>query len=70
VNRNYRHEVIPLWRLWAAREGVDPSRVVMLEDVLTADELKDRGLSAGVEPTVERREAALLAAGKSKKAKL
>jgi hypothetical protein len=70
VNRNYTaHQVAALWQLWGAREGIDPSRILMLEDVLTADELTARGLAAGVEPRQDR-EAALLASGKTRKVKL
>lgn len=32
-----------LWRLWAAREQVDPEDVLMLEDALTPAELTERG---------------------------
>lgn len=32
-----------LWHVWCAREGVNPSQIVLLEDVLTADELQARG---------------------------
>ena len=36
----------PLWMLWCEREGVARDRVIRLEDVLTADELRARGLVA------------------------
>jgi hypothetical protein len=38
-----------LWEVWAAREGVDPSRVWRLEDVLTPEELRERGVGQPVE---------------------
>lgn len=59
-----------LWELWAAREQVDPSRVFLLEEVLTPQELAERGFSMPAKPTQVAREAALLAAGKSKRVKL
>jgi hypothetical protein len=69
--RNVRSQVTPLWQVWAAREQVDPSLVWMLEDVLTPAELAERGFQSVVgEPSTESREAALMAAGKSKRVKL
>ena len=52
------------WQLWAAVHQVPFERVWMIEDVVSAGELAERGL--GVQPPVsaESREAALLAAGK------
>ena len=69
TTKNYKSAVAPLWEVWAAREQVDPSRVRMLETLLSEDELKARGFSLGVPSRVDR-EAALLAAGKSRAAKL
>lgn len=66
--QNYQAIVVPLWQVWAAREHVDPSRIVMLEDVLTVEELAERGFR--VAPDADTREAALLAAGRSKRPKL
>lgn len=39
---NSRH-VSPRWRVWAAREQVNPETVWMLEDVCTPEELAERG---------------------------
>jgi hypothetical protein len=57
------------WQLWAATHGVEPSRVVRLEDVLTAAELAACGFGA-TQPAAVDHEAALLAAGKRKKGRL
>lgn len=64
VNRNEGRDVAPLWHVWCAREQIDPSRVFLVEDVLTPAELAERGLSLTL-PQGDR-EAALLAAGKAK----
>ncbi len=56
------------WQVWCAREQVDPARVFKLEDIYSAKELAAVGLS--VRPVNFSREAALLAAGKRKAAKL
>jgi hypothetical protein len=46
VDRNHTAtSVAPLWRVWAAREHVDPDRIFMLEDVLTPVELNDLGFN-------------------------
>jgi hypothetical protein len=71
IARNVHRAVTPLWQVWAAREQVDPSLVWYLEDVLTPAELAERGFQSGtVEASAESREAALMAAGKSKRVKL
>lgn len=63
---NEGHLVAPLWHVWCAREQVDASRVVPLEDVLTVEELEARGLR--VQPgQIPSREASLLAAGRAQK---
>jgi hypothetical protein len=62
--RNENRKVHPLWRVWCAREQVDPSRVRMVEDVLTPEELQERGLSVAA---ARDREAALFAAGRKKR---
>ena len=68
VNRNVGHTVLPLWHVWCAREQISPTRVYMLEDVLTAEELALVGLRVpAAEPAPE---AALLALGRTKKARL
>src|SRR5687767_3596362 len=36
---NHGKPCLPGWRVWAAQQGVDPTRVVMIEDVLTSEEL-------------------------------
>jgi hypothetical protein len=62
---NQRRTVPARWRVWCAREQVDPAKVFMVEDVLTPEELAERGLSKP-RSTAQSREAALLAAGKGK----
>jgi hypothetical protein len=56
-----------LWQVWAYREQIDPSRLFLLEEILTPEELAARGFT--VTPAVMSREAALLNAGK-RRAKL
>jgi hypothetical protein len=53
-----------LWQVWAAREQIDPSRVFLVEEVLTPQELAARGFSVTARPTLVTREAALLASAK------
>lgn len=65
VDRNATAPVAPLWWVWCAREQVDRSRVFMLEDVLTPEELTAAGLGPLWEPSPESREEALLRAGKT-----
>jgi hypothetical protein len=67
VDRNYTAAVSPRWHVWCAREQVDPSRVWMLEDILTPQELAERGFGVAPDVRVPDREAALLAAGKTRK---
>lgn len=53
------------WQVWAAKSGVEPSKVFLLEEVLTPEELRERGLSLpSAAPAAVDREAALLAIGK------
>lgn len=68
--RNDHQKVAPLWRVWCAREGVDPSRVCLIESVYDTDTLRTAGLSV-LRPMPDRR-AALLAEGsrESKKPRL
>ena len=64
-NRNAGREVAAYgWQVWAARHQVEPSRVVMLEDVLTAEEMAECGLSQPA--VIADREAVLLAAARKK----
>jgi hypothetical protein len=42
---NSRHAVAPLWRVWAAQQQIDPSRIHPIEDVLTPAELTERGFA-------------------------
>jgi hypothetical protein len=63
--QNNGRTVPALWEVWAAREQVSPSRIWLIEDVLTEDELRERGLSLP-QTSSRSREAALLAAGKGK----
>ncbi len=55
-----------LWHLWCAIEGVDQDRVWCIEDVLTADELAQRGFGKAV-AAAESREVALLKAAKGRR---
>jgi hypothetical protein len=32
-----------LWQVWATREGIDPDRVLLLEDILTDEEMRECG---------------------------
>jgi len=56
----------PHWQIWAHVHGIDPERVMPMEDLLTPDELAARGFTT---PTTDdlSREAALLAAGRAAK---
>lgn len=51
------------WQVWAYRNQVPPERVWLMEEVLSQAELAERGFG---KPAAVDREAALLAAGKSK----
>jgi hypothetical protein len=61
-DRNGKARTVPLWRVWCAREQIEPSRVALVEQVFTTGELEAAGLVAGAVPKVDRR-AALLAQG-------
>jgi hypothetical protein len=56
------------WQVWCAVHQVDPARVFRLEDIYSAKELAAVGLS--VRRANVSSEAALLAAGRGRKAKL
>lgn len=65
VDTNNDRKTNPMWHLWCGIKGIDISRVVLMEDVLTPAELAERGF---VKPTVNlNREAALLAASRKSK---
>jgi hypothetical protein len=66
VSVNAKRRVAPQWVLWAARHSVDPSRVALLENVFSAEDVAAAGFSRPVAQM--NREAALLAA--SRKGKL
>lgn len=66
--KNYKATVMPLWKVWCAREQVHPSRMSMIEDWLPDEELAAHGWLTQA-PAVDR-EAALLAASKTRRAKL
>lgn len=59
------------WQVWCAREQIEPSRIFLLEEVLTAEELRAAGLA---KPNVTQlevsREAFLLAQGKTRRTHL
>lgn len=59
---NNGHATPPYWLAWAAREQVDPKTVVMLEDVLEPDELRERGLMAAPVSAID----AIAAAGRNR----
>jgi hypothetical protein len=61
-DRNGKARTVPLWRVWCAREQIDPSRVTLVEQVFTTGELEAAGLSPAAVPKADRR-AALLAQG-------
>lgn len=59
------------WQVWAAKYQIAPDRLHLVEDIATPSELAEKGLSTtGKGPQGADREAALLAAGRSRKAKL
>jgi hypothetical protein len=62
---NEGRETSPLWLVWCAQNQVDPERVFMVEDVLTADEMAERGLVNA--PTDTRQSTLLTAARKDKR---
>jgi hypothetical protein len=66
----YRETPYPRWRVWAAREGIDPERILMLEDVLTEAEWKLRGLDPPTEHTTPIGAVAAAARGRSRKTRL
>ncbi len=61
--RNNGKPVPALWRVWCTQHQVDPACVFKVEDVLTAEELAERGLSVA---PVRSAEAALLAIGRKR----
>ena len=73
VDRNWKDtNVSPLWHVWCAREGISHDRIVFLEDVLTADEITERGIPTcdpEPPPTTLSRDEVLLLAGKTRKGK-
>lgn len=58
------------WQVWAAREQVQPDRMFAIEDLYEPSELAAMGFTTDAPVHQESREAALLAAGKQRKAKL
>ena len=59
-----------LWQVWCAQNQIQPSRIYFMEEVLTAQELAERGFQEPGKAQPQSREAALLAAGKTRKGKL
>ena len=41
----YTTDQVPRWRVWAAREGIDPDTMHLLEDVLTEAEQRASGFA-------------------------
>jgi hypothetical protein len=64
VANNQGKATVPRWQLWAARWGVDPARVYLLEALYTPQELAAVGLAVSGPVSVE---AALLAAGRKRR---
>jgi histidinol phosphatase-like enzyme len=64
VDQNNGKPAPPLWRVWCAKHQVSPERVFMVEDVLTAEEMAERGL---VKAPTGTRESTLLTAAKRPK---
>jgi hypothetical protein len=64
MDRNHGRRVTPQWAIWCAREGIAPSRMYLLEEALTAEELAEAGFGNLDRQTPRSREAALLEAGK------
>lgn len=62
--RSLSNDSTPLYMVWCARNAVPPSRLFLLEEVLTPAELAERGFQWPATPTAVAREAALMAAGK------
>lgn len=66
-----RHTGVYGWQVWCAREQIDPSRMFLLEEVLTAEELRAAGLTKSNTVDLEvSREAFLLAQGKMRRTHL
>lgn len=65
-SRSRSQTAFALWQLWAARGQIDPSRVFLLEEILTPPELAQRGFVAAVQSPVAAQESVLLAVGKRK----
>lgn len=63
AERNNGKAVAPLWLVWASLHQVQPSRIYLLEEALTPDELRAAAFTAPTQ-TPDTREAALLAAGR------
>ena len=57
-----------LWQVWCARNQIAPSRIFLMEEVLTPAELQQRGFSQPEQ--ADNREAALLGAAKRQKGRL
>lgn len=60
-----------LWQVWAFQQQIQPSRIFLMEEILTPAELAERGFTMPARPTaLVGREAELLAAGKTRRVKL
>lgn len=66
-NQNNGRKVTPLWRVWCAAQQIDPSRVALVEDVFSWEQLVEMGLQKATQLPPVDREAAMLAAGKRRK---
>jgi predicted GNAT family acetyltransferase len=60
----HRNTPYARWQVWAAREGIDPGTIHMLEDVLTDVEWRERGLGPTDAAPVDAVAAAAAARGR------
>lgn len=61
---NEGRRTVALWRVWCAVHQVDPSRVRLIEDIWSAEELAAAGLTMLAAAGPASRAAALLAKGR------
>lgn len=65
-----KHTGYALWQAVVAQRQIDPAHVFLIEEILTPAELAARGFHLPAARAGASREAALLAAGRPRKAKL
>jgi hypothetical protein len=64
-DKNEKARTVPRWRVWAAKEQIQPSRVCLVEEAFSGAELIAAGLAA--ERRADDRSVALLAAGRKQR---